>query len=80
MHQLRMTEKQVSEEARQLARVVVLSLKDQVAVSSWLKENGEYYPDGDRVVSEALVIIRKTLKADNFDLATYKVKNKRKKK
>jgi hypothetical protein len=75
-----MTEKQVSEEARQLARVVVLSLKDQVAVNSWLKENGEYYPQGDRVVSEALVIIRKTLKADNFDLATYKVKNKRKKK
>jgi hypothetical protein len=80
MPQLRMTEEQVSEEAKTLARVVVLSLKDQVAVSSWLKENGDYHPQGDRVVSEALVIIRKTLRADSFDLATYKVKNKRKKK
>ena len=75
-----LTEEQVSEEAKQLARVVVLSLKDQIAVGDWLKANGEYYPRGDRVVSEALVIVRKTLRASNFDLATYKVRNKRKKK
>jgi hypothetical protein len=75
----RMTETQITFEAKELARVVVLSLKDEKSVSAWLRENGDYYPSGDRVVRQALIIVRKTLRSEGFDLAKYKVRHKPKK-
>ena len=75
-----LTETQITFEAKELARVVVLSLKDDKSVSNWLKENGDYYPSGDRVVSLALTVVRKTLRSKDFNLAEYKATHKKKKK
>jgi hypothetical protein len=56
-----MSEEEIRREAKSLAKVIVLSLKDKKAREGWLESNEAYYPKKDRVVSEALCIVRKAL-------------------
>lgn len=73
-----MTVEQINRESSILARVVICSFKDSSRATAWLKTNGEYYPKGDRVVSKALEVIRKTLRSEDFNLREYKAKYKKK--
>ena len=73
-----MTIEQISHESSVLARVVICSFKDNKTAKAWLDANGEYYPQGDRVVSKALEKIRRTLRDEGFNLKEYKQRHKSK--
>ena len=75
-----MAESLVDSEAKRLARVIILSLKNAKAVEGWLKSNSSYNPKKDRVVSLALKIVRKTLQSEGFNLKAYKLAHKTKEK
>jgi hypothetical protein len=72
-----MTTEQISHESSILARVVICSFKDNKTAKAWLDANGEYYPQGDRVVSKALEKIRRILGSEGFNLKAYKAKHKK---
>ena len=72
---MRMNNKKVEENAKDLARTVIMSFKDEDRVQGWLKNNKDYQCDTDRVVDKAIVIIRSTLESSEFNLAKYKQSN-----
>lgn len=70
-----MNPEQIEQNAKDLARVVIMSFKDEDRVSGWLKSNKTYADTSDRVVDKAIIIIRKTLQEDDFSLSAYKEKH-----
>jgi hypothetical protein len=70
-----MNPEQIEQNAKDLARVVIMSFKDEDRVSGWLKNNKTYVDTSDRVVDKAIIIIRKTLQDEEFSLSAYKEKH-----
>ena len=71
-----MTKEKLNYESQMLAKVVICSFKSNKEKDSWLNLNETYRPKGDRVISQALDLIRSTLKDESFDLKKYKSENK----